>query len=151
MLYDVSPLIPPAYHEKLETINIQMFTDQVLFPNARLLFNCTRVLEDVTATDMVVSALSQTVSDTTTPDIVEALGYVFPIEDGVASVVIGEPREEILTYIEKMYECLRNMDATAAFSVMTLLSNSTKNIVSENVSAMKIKSNPVMRLTPCSL
>ena len=148
--YDVSKIIPSAYHEAFLQKNVNLCTDQAYFPNSRLLSGCTRVSLGPSV-ELELSGLSFTDVSVSEPEVFEYLGYLIPIEDGVATVVVGTPRSEILEYIEQMFRFLRLADASSAFALMNLLSNSTKNVVAENVATVRVKAEPVGGIVPCSL
>lgn len=152
MTYSVDALIPQAYCEKFTTINVLAQKDVPTYVNALNIFNCDIIYDNICyVVDSNTVKPSQTTEEATNPEVVVVAGHVFCNEDGIFSATVGTVREEVLDYIETMIMFLGYGDATQAFATMTLLSNSTQNVISENLASVRRKPFVNKGITPCSL
>ena len=151
MTYDLARILPASYHEKLAAKNVAA-TDHVLsFVNAISIHNCHVITDEIVQTEGRAYPVDLSSNEPDDPGLVVMFGHVLCNDDGTFTMMSGTPRQEIVAYIDKMYSYFADGDANSAFAVMNLLSNSTKNVLSENLMTTKVKSQSQVVIKPCSL
>ena len=153
MQYDLSPWIPAAYHEGITIKNILVQKDVAMFVNAAGLFNaeieydfCPENLSDG---DTVLPDVTQDLH--TNPVLSVKNNYVIANENGIASIHAGTPRTELIDDLGLLYMCLKHRDVSSAYIAINRISNSTKNVISENLATTRIKPERDIQLVPWSL